>query len=162
MVDGFGTIKEGTGPGMLVGRRVVEEVGAIKEGTCPMRRGLVGVAGGIDTIDDCIGPVMVNFAAIEEGSGPVTVGLVRVDGGMEMTEVGMTPLKVRTSGVVCVDAAIFEGSGPVAEAGGRTNSARRHQLSQRATARMAATSAVSSVCSSTSSSGPVQNQHVIT
>ena len=151
IVEGFCTIKEGTGPGMVVGWRVVEKVGAIEEGTCPVHTGLEGAAGEIDIIEECIGPVMLSFAAIEEGRGPERVGLVGTDGEMEMTEDGMMPVKVSAGGAVCVDAVIDGGSGSLAEVKGRVNSARRHQLSARANARIAATSASSSVKSSTSS-----------
>ncbi len=119
MVEDFGTIEEGTGPGMVVGRRGVNKVGAIEEGRGPVKMGLAGLAG--------------------------------TEGEMEMTEDGMMPVKVRAGGAVCVDAAIDEGSGPLAEVGGRANSARKQQLSARASARIGATSAPSSVKSSTSS-----------
>ena len=143
---------------------MVERVGAIEEGTCPVRTGFDEVAGGIDTIDDCIGPLKLSFAAIEEGSGPLGMGLAGAgaggDGEMEMTDDGMMPEKVSTGGVVWVDAAIDEGSGPLvevelveaeAEAEGRANSARKNQLRPRANARKAAASAPSRVNSSTSS-----------
>ena len=122
-----------------------------------MPMGLEGAAGEIDTIDEGIGPVKLSFAAIEEGRGPERVGLAGADGEMDMTEDGMTPVKVSTGGAVCVDAVIDEGSAPLAEVKGRANSARRHQLSVRANARIAATSASSSVNSSTSSYSSTEN-----
>ena len=151
---------------------MVERVGAFEEGTCPVRTGFDEVAGEIDTIDDCIGPLKLSFAAIEEGSGPVGVGLAGADGEMEMTEDGMMPDKVSAGGEVCVDAAIDEGSGPLAEveladaalaeAEGRANSARKNQLRPRANARIAAASAPSSVKSSTSSYSSDESQPVRT
>ena len=126
IVEDFGTIKEGTGPGMVVGRRVMETVGAIEEGTCPVHAGLEGAVGEIDTIDDCIGPVMLSFA---EGRGPVGVFLTGTDGEIDTTEDGMTPVNISAGGAVRVDPAADEGSDPLAEAKGRANRARRHQLS---------------------------------
>ena len=162
IVEDFGTIKEGTGPGMVVGRRVVETVGAIEEGTCPVYTGLEGAVGEIDTIDDCIGPVMLSSAAIEDGRGPVGVGLAGTDGEIEMTEDGMMPVKVSAGGAVRVDPTVNGGSGPLAEVEGRANRARMHQLSVRANERTAATSANSSVNSSTSSYISAENQYVMT
>ena len=162
IVEDFGTIKEGTGSGIVVGRRVVETVGAIEEGTCPVDTGLEGAIGEIDTIDDCIGPVMLNSAAIEDGRGPVLVGLVGMDGEIEMIEDGMMPVKVSAGGGVCVDPTLDEGRDPLAEMEGRVIKARRHQLSARAKERTAATSANSSVNSSTSSYISAENQHVMT